>query len=323
MTAALKILYAGPATTVQDRGRFAFIHMGVPISGAADGFAYWVANRLVGNPSDAAVMETTLVGPRFEMHTTADIAVTGAGTTLTVNGRRAEGWSSIRVAAGDVVDVGAAENGCRAYVAVTGGIDVPPVMGSRSTYLGGKLGGFQGRPLADGDILPLGEGKLLEIPRRLPWRPLYSERTLLHAIPGPQDEFFQQSLPRFFEADFTVTAQSDRMGYRLKGPALIRDAGAPASIVSEPIVPGNVQVPADGQPIILLSEQTLGGYAKIATVLSIDLFKVAQAKPGDVLSFVSTTLAEARDFCRCWAEHLAYIDSLFDADGASGSSRPS
>ena len=312
MTAALKVLFAGPATTVQDRGRFDFAHMGVPVSGAADGFAYRVANRLVGNRPEAAVLEATLVGPRFEVAAPLDVAVTGARTALTVNGRPADGWTSIRLAPGDVVDVGMAANGCRAYIAVTGGIDVPPVMGSRSTYLRGGIGGFQGRILADGDALPIGPGRPLDRPRRLPWRPIHPERTVLHAIPGPQDDFFRNSLSRFFESDFTVTAQADRMGYRLSGPELTRDAGAPASIVSEPIVPGSVQVPADGQPIVLLSEQTLGGYAKIATVLSVDLFRVAQAKPGDTFRFVRVTMGEAHDLFRRWTAYLADIDALLD-----------
>ncbi len=310
MKEALRILCAGPATTVQDRGRFGFAHMGVPVSGAVDGFALRVANRLVGNPASAAVLEATLLGPCFQVCCPADIAVTGAHTALTVNGRPAQGWTSIRVAPGDVVDIGMAENGCRAYVAITGGIEVPPVMGSRATYLRGRLGGLEGRVLADGDVLACGTGDVLARPRQLPWRPLYTERTALHVVPGPQDDFFTAGRQVFFEADYTVTAQADRMGYRLSGPPLIRDQGAPASIVSEPIVPGSVQVPADGQPIILLCEQTLGGYAKIATVISVDLFKVAQAKPGDSFIFRRITLAEAHVLYREWTAYLDWIDTL-------------
>ena len=313
MTAALKILFAGPATTVQDRGRPAFQHMGVPLCGAADDFACRVANRLVGNPPDAAVLEATLVGPRFEVRCPADIAVTGARASLTVNGRPCLGWASIRVGPGDVVDVGAADNGCRAYLAVTGGIDVPPVMGSRSTYLGGRIGGLDGRPLKDGDVLARGPGRLLDRPRRLPWHPLYAEKTGLRAIAGPQDDWFTAGLDVFFGAEFTVTAQANRMGYRLSGPPILRDADAPASLVSEPIAPGSVQVPADGQPIILLREQTLGGYAKIATVISTDLFKVAQAKPGDTFRFAPVTLAEAHDILGQWTAYLATIDEVIDA----------
>ena len=315
MTDALKILAAGPATTVQDRGRFGFQHMGVPVSGAADVFAYRVANRLVGNPVDCAVLEATLVGPRLEVLCPADIAMTGARTALSVNGQRAWGWTSVQVRPGDVVDVGAADNGCRAYLAITGGIDAPSIMGSRSTYLGGKLGGIQGRPLKLGDVLRRGPGGLLDRPRRLPWYPLYGPETYLRAITGPQDDFFKSCLGVFFEADFTVTAQANRMGYRLSGPLLARDPDAPASIISEPIVPGNVQVPADGQPIILLSEQTLGGYAKIATVISTDLFKVAQAKPGDIFRFIPVSLSQAHKIGCEWEEYLNQIDELLGGEG--------
>ncbi|MGA6924779.1 MAG: biotin-dependent carboxyltransferase family protein [Desulfosarcina sp.] len=308
MTAALKVLAPGPSTTVQDRGRFDFQHMGVPMSGVADALAYRVANRLVGNPTGCAVLEATLVGPRVEALCPADIALTGARTALTVNGQSVRGWMSIRVGPGDVVDVGAADNGCRSYLAITGGIDTPPVMGSRSTYLGGRLGGLEGRPLKTGDVLHRGMGRLLDRPRRLPWHPLYAAKTCLRAIAGPQEAFFKASLDHFFASDFTVTAQANRMGYRLGGPAMSRDADAPASIISEPIMPGNVQVPADGQPIILLAEQTLGGYAKIATVISTDLFKVAQAKPGDIFHFIPVTLAQAHDIGRQWAAYLNQLD---------------
>jgi allophanate hydrolase subunit 2 len=135
----------------------------------------------------------------------------------------------------------------------------------------------------------------------------------LRAVPGPEDEYFKSALETFFEASFTVSAQANRMGYRLSGPTLARDPGAPASIVSEPIVPGNVQVPADGQPIVLLTEQTIGGYAKIATVITADLFKLAQAKPGDTVRFVPVTREAAHDALRQWSAYLEHIDALLSA----------
>jgi allophanate hydrolase subunit 2 len=133
---------------------------------------------------------------------------------------------------------------------------------------------------------------------------------VLRAVPGPQDGYFRSALATFFESPFTVSAQANRMGYRLEGPALLREPDAPASIVSEPIVAGNVQVPADGQAIILLNEQTLGGYAKIATVITPDLFKVAQAKPGDTVRFAPVTVAEAGAIARQWATFLREIQAL-------------
>jgi antagonist of KipI len=313
MSDVFRVLAPGPLTTVQDRGRLAFQHMGVPISGALDGFALRVANRLVGNLADGAVLESTLVGPRLEVLCPADIAVTGAATNLTLNDRPVPGWTALRVAPGDIVDLGAADNGCRAYLAVGGGIDVPPRMGSRATYLGGRFGGLEGRALQAGDILKHVPADLLARPRHLPWFPLYGTTACLRAVPGPQNDFFQSALEVFFEASFTVTAQANRMGYRLEGAVLAREPQAPASIVSEPIVAGNVQVPADGQPIILLTEQTIGGYAKIATVITPDLFKVAQAKPGDTIRFLPVTLEAAHAALREWTAYLERIEQLLSA----------
>jgi len=314
MTDVFKVISPGPLTTVQDRGRSSFQHMAVPVSGALDRFALHVANRLVGNGDDCAVLETTLLGPCLEVLGEADIAVTGAATALTVNGRRAPGWTAIRVQPGDIVDPGPAENGCRAYLAVGGGIAVPSIMGSRATYLGGRFGGFHGRALAAGDILQRGRASLPALPtRRMPWFPLYGSTVWLRALPGPQDGYFRSALETFFQSPFTVSSQANRMGYRLQGPVLAREHDAPASIVSEPIVAGNVQVPADGQPIILLTEQTIGGYAKIATVIAPDLFKVAQAKPGDTVRFVPVTLEAACDVARQWAAYRNEIETWLSA----------
>ncbi|MBW1646935.1 MAG: biotin-dependent carboxyltransferase [Deltaproteobacteria bacterium] len=310
MSDVFGVISPGPLTTVQDAGRPAFQHMGVPVSGALDRYALRVANWLVGNAGGCAVLEATLAGVRLEVLAEADIALTGAASALTVNGVRAPGWASVRVRPGDVVDAGVPEDGCRSYLAVAGGIDVPPVMGSRATYLGGRLGGFNGRALEAGDVLRRGPAKLLDRPRCLPWFPLYGSTVVLRAVPGPQDGYFRSALETFFDSVFTVSAQANRMGYRLEGPVLAREPDAPASIVSEPIVAGNVQVPADGQAIILLNEQTLGGYAKIATVITPDLFKVAQAKPGDTVRFLPVTVAEAGAVARQWAAFLSEVQAL-------------
>lgn len=310
MSDVFKVISPGPLTTIQDAGRTAFQHMGVPVSGALDRYALHVANCLVGNRAECAVLEATLAGARLEVLAEADIALTGAASALTINGAAAPGWTSIRVRPGDVVDAGVPESGCRSYLAVGGGFDVPLVMGSRATYLGGRLGGLGGRALQAGDILRRGPARLLAAPRRLPWFPIHGSEVVLRAVPGPQDGYFRSALATFFESPFTVSAQANRMGYRLEGPALLREPDAPASIVSEPIVAGNVQVPADGQAIILLNEQTLGGYAKIATVITPDLFKVAQAKPGDTVRFAPVTVAEAGAIARQWATFLSEIQAL-------------
>jgi allophanate hydrolase subunit 2 len=181
-------------------------------------------------------------------------------------------------------------------------------MGSRATFVGGRLGGFEGRPLAPGDVLSRSDRPLLTRPRRLAWRPIYPGTITLRAVPGPHAEFFQAHLEDLFSAPFTVSAQADRMGYRLAGPALQRDPDAPESILSVPTTPGNIQVPADGRPIILLREQTVGGYTVIATVISPDLFRIAQAKPGDSVQFVRLDLTEAHAVLRKWRRFLEEIE---------------
>jgi antagonist of KipI len=285
----------GPMTTVQDLGRLAFLDRGVPLSGALDPFACRVANLLVGNSEEAAVLEITVMGPTLEVLTPADIALTGAEMGMTVNQAPVRGWRTLRVNPGDVIRIPRAAQGCRAYLAVTGGIDVPLMMGSRSTFVRAKIGGVQGRGLIKGDILHRGAGLLLDRPRELPdvWIPQYAPEITLRAVPGPQDDAFREGIDAFFGACYEVTQQADRMGCRLLGPAVHRDAGSPESIVTEPTMPGNVQLPADGQPIILLVEQTSGGYAKIATVITADLPNVAQAMPGNTVRFERVTLENA------------------------------
>ena len=302
----------GPFTTVQDKGRFGYQHMGVPISGALDPFAHSAANLLVGNEPDCATLEITFLGPDLEVLNSADIAVTGAAMALSVNGRPAPQWSSLRVRKGDRVRFGQASTGCRAYLAVTGGFDVPEVMGSRSTYVSGAIGGLSGRPLRAGDILARGPGRLLEKSLRLPQHPQYTSEIHLRALPGPQDDCFASSLDTFFSSFYSVTDKVNRMGYRLHGPVLNREPQAPKSIISEPSVEGNVQVPPDGQPIILLVEQTIGGYTKIATVVTADLFKIAQARPGDRVRFHRVTLESAHEHYREWKRLLSSLPEALE-----------
>ena len=297
---ALRIISPGPAATVQDLGRTQAVHLGVPVSGALDDYALRVANWLVGNTETCATLELTMQGGRMEFLAEADIALTGAPMGPRLNGEAVRQWCSLRVQPGDRLELGFAHSGCRTCLAIGGGIDVPEILGSRSTYLGGGVGGHQGRVLAAGDLLCRGDGPLLEVPRHLPWTPIYPETVLLRAIPGPHDEYFRQSLEPFFAADFLLTPQSNRMGCRLAGTAVERDPGAPASIVSEPVTPGNIQIPADGQPIILLGEQTIGGYTCIATVLACDLWRLAQARPGNTIRFVRVSLAEGYAIHREW-----------------------
>ncbi len=286
----------GSYTTVQDNGRFGYQKMGIPVSGVLDSFAGSVANLLVGNPEESAVLEITVTGPRLTFLRNIDVALAGAEMGATLNNQPLNCWESFRVSPGDILKMQQVKIGCRAYLAVSGGIDVPKVMGSRSTYMVGKLGGYQGRPLKKGDILRCCGGTLLDVPRRLPSAliPRYSSEIVLRAIPGPQDDFFhEEELATFFQSEFTISTNANRMGYRLQGPSIRQKENMPASIISDPSISGSVQIPADGQPIILLGEQTMGGYTKIATVISTDIPKVAQTIPGNVIRFEKVTLETA------------------------------
>ncbi len=300
MTDIFKILEPGAYTTVQDEGRFGWQRFGVPPAGILDSFAGTVANMLVGNTVNSALLELTFTGPKLEVLSSADIAVTGALMPIFLNGISVPGWQTLRVFSGDILEIGTTKSGCRAYLAVSGGIDVPVVMNSRSCYVGAAIGGFKGRALQQNDVLKHGDGRRIEHIRKMPSRliPSYTTEITLRAIPGPQDEFFDEGLAVFFGAEFKVSPKANRMGYRLQGPVISQIKGMPQSIISEPSLPGGVQIPQDGQPIVLLTEQTVGGYTKIATVISVDIPKIAQAMPGDTVRFVRTDIEAAHEACK-------------------------
>ncbi len=313
-TQIFKVVSPGLFTTVQDKGRYGYLRHGVPINGAMDSFAAQIANFLVGNDEAAAVLECTVAGPTFVVLDQADVAVTGADMEVTVNGVAHANWASFRVKTGDVLALGQVRSGCRAYLAVTGGIEVPMVMGSRSCYVGAGIGGFHGRPLQKEDRLARGVGPHLPAPRRLPPElvPQYGDAIVLRAIPGPQDDFFDEGLATFFAADFEVSHEANRMGYRLTGPAIHMKTGKPPGIISEASVPGGVQIPPNGQPIILLAEQTVGGYAKIATVISSDLHLIGQAIPGTAIRFQRIDLAGAYELRRKRQRLVEAIKALLE-----------
>lgn len=289
------VLAPGGYTTIQDEGRYGYQRMGMPVCGALDAFAFHAANLLVANSANAAVMEITVMGPRLEIMAEADLAVTGAEMGMTLNAQPLDVWKSFRVKPGDILDIQQVKSGCRAYLAVNGGIDVPEVMGSRSTHVAGNIGGYQGRLLKAGDIIKCGRATRLKGIRAMPsdMIPSYPPEIVLRAIPGPQDDFFQEGLDVLFQSDFMVSTKADRMGYRLQGPKIGIRTGMPKSIISEPTMPGGVQIPPDEQPIILMVEQSVGGYTKIVTVISVDLPKVAQATPGDTIRFERVSLETA------------------------------
>ncbi len=291
---SIQILEPGPLATVQDRGRFGYRSWGVPVSGAMDLQAFRVGNLLVGNPQDSAGIEITAGGFRAEFRCRAHFAVCGQEPGIFLNGRRVESWRSHAAGEGDVLHVDAA-GGPRTCFCVSGGIDVAPVMDSRSTYLRGRFGGLDGRPLRAGDILPVGPGGGWTGTAPAELVPRYSREAVLRAVPGPQDDFVSpESRTDFFSKWYEVSARADRMGLALSGPALSLPRGA--DIISDGTCPGAVQVHGNGQPTILASDcQTVGGYVKIATVISADLPLVAQLAPGDRVRFERTDLWQARE----------------------------
>jgi len=309
---ALRVLEPGALTTVQDLGRLGHLRYGIPPSGPIDGVAFVVANRLVGNADGAAGLECTVLGPRLEVEARCAIAVTGAEMPLTVNGREAPAWTTLLLGPGDVVKLGAARAGVRAWIAVSGGLDVPTVLGSRSTYLRGRLGGVDGRALRKDDRLAL-------FPAPLPARRRAREgiRTALGPEPeirvvlGPQAErFTEEGLRTFLGSEYEMLPQSDRMGARLRGPRIGHVKGH--DIISDGIALGSIQVPGDGQPIVLLVDrQSTGGYTKVATVCSFDIGRLGQVKPGHRLRFRAIELSEAHRILR--QRHGDLMDVLEEA----------
>jgi antagonist of KipI len=294
----ITVLKPGALTTVQDSGRPGHRRHGVAPGGAMDAFALRVANLLVGNAGNAAVLEFSLAGPRLKFSGEALIALCGGEFG------DLPGWRLTRVGAGEELSLEKNRTGCRGYLAVAGGFDVPLVLGSRGTDLRGGFGGHEGRAIQAGDVLKVQPGRSeLPAPRLdatlhhfvAPGiRPAYSRSPTVRVVRGTELVEFPSDV---FKHAFTIATNSDRMGLRLVGPQLKRRAGA-AELVSSPVAPGTIQVPPDGQPIVLMADaQTLGGYPKIAHAISVDLPLLAQLRPGDTVGFREVALDEAH---RLW-----------------------
>lgn len=298
-----EVLRPGLLTTVQDRGRAGYQRYGVPVSGAVDQLALRVGNILVGNPQDAAALEIVLQGPKLLLLADLVLALSGAEAAAMLDGAAAPWYESFVGRRGQVLDIQGIARGLRTYLSMAGGIDVPIVLGSRSTCLVAGFGGFHGRALHQGDRLPVCGPA--QPPERLrgwaapeAWRQRYAPPVTLRVVWGPQeDAFTEEGRQTFLESTYEVTPHADRMGCRLDGPRIAhRDS---ADILSDWIPPGGIQVPGDGRPIILLVDrQTTGGYAKIATVIGPDIGLVAQSRPGDALRFRAIPLAEAHELAR-------------------------
>ena len=301
----LKVLRAGMLTTVQDLGRNGYRQQGVSQSGALDAPALRIANLLVGNDENAAGLEITLGQFSAEPHREGWIALTGAGCHAQLDGKDLwTGWN-YPVKPGQILTMKMPTRGMRSYLAISGGIDVPQVMGSRSTDLKARFGGFQGRQLQDGDQLPTGDsyqqpkhsGGIKQL--------LFGNR--IRALPGPEyQEFSAQSREEFWRASWQLSPQSNRMGYRLHGHVLKRETDR--EMLSHGLLPGVVQVPHGGQPIVLMADaQTTGGYPRIACVIEADLYNLAQIRLGEPVHFVKCTPEEAQKALR---EQSLFIEQV-------------
>lgn len=310
---SITVLDPGPLTTVQDTGRVGYAAQGYRSCGAADGYAYRLGNVLVGNDPGAAVLECTLRGAALRFETDTVFALTGAESPAALDSTPVPYYAPLLAKAGSVLQMGAAKTGLRSYLAVGGGIATPPVLGSRATDVKCGIGGLEGRKLTAGDTLPIGScdtpalwqaitAKRLDRPLRDKTvcgglHPMRVQGTqmlpLLRAVPGPQDAAFTvQGRQDFIHGIYTLTPDCDRMACKLTGTPLQMRRGA--DILSDGIVPGSVQVSADGQPIVMLADhQTTGGYAKIATVISADLPALAQLRPGQRVCFTFVTPSRA------------------------------
>ncbi len=312
-TMVFEVIEPGLLTTVQDRGRFGCQRFGVPTSGAMDGFALRAANIIVGNDQGAAGLEMTVLGPQIRFLTDTWFAVTGADLLFTLDGKPVPRWESIRAGEGSVLASEGMHDGMRGYLAFAGGIDVPLLMDSRSTYAKGGFGGFEGRPLRAGDslgTLPLSLGSTY-VQRGLPDDcevVAYGHQHEIRVVMGPQERAFTaEGTSRLVGSEYAVTAQSDRMGYRLEGPAIRHEVGP--DIVSDGSPLGAVQVPGDGSPIVLMADRgTTGGYAKVATVIGTDVGRLAQATPGDTVTFRAVSVSEAHSILREEEAILADMD---------------
>ncbi|MRG86301.1 5-oxoprolinase subunit C family protein [Salinibacillus xinjiangensis] len=325
----IKVLKPGLLTSIQDLGRYGYQKYGVIASGVMDPFSHRVANLLVGNDENCPTMEISLLGPVIEFQQDAIISICGGNLTPTIDYKPIYMWRTIFVKKGSELRFGPAETGCRAYLAVAGGFDIPIIMDSYSTYLRGEIGGYHGRALQAGDEVAFGDSseranrimdKLVKANRDSSqsfmdanWSvatemlPELTGRSAVRVTKGRQYELFSEESQKQFQAEsFRVSTQSDRMGYRLEGPAL--HLKEPEELISEAVSFGSVQVPSDGNPIVLLADrQTTGGYPKIAQVATVDLPCMAQLKPGEAVRFEFINHSEAQ---RLYLAREQYMRSL-------------
>ncbi len=306
------VLHPGLLTTLQDRGRTGFEDRGVPPSGALDEMSFAIANALVGNPVGTGALEFTLLGAQLRVGPGGCVFAVTGDMQVFIDDEPVAPYQCHVLRPAAVVKVGRALSGTRGYLAVAGGFAAHPVLGSVSTLIRGGLGGFAGRAIAKGDELLLATpSQHLPTAARGPAQRFMPQREHLpiRVVLGPQQDYFSESeIARFLSESFAVSGQSDRMGYRLTGPAITHLKGF--NIVSDAISTGSVQIPGSGQPIIAMHDrQTTGGYPKIATVIRADLARLGQLKPGDTLRFAEVSVEGAETL---WSERHALLTTYLD-----------
>lgn len=293
---SIDVINGGILTTIQDAGRYGYQELGIPTSGVMDDYNYRLANILVGNKLDEAVLEMTYFGPTLKFNEELTLAITGSDMNPKINGEPAPMFETIKVKAGDTLQFGKANEGVRAYIAFGGSIDVPVVNGSKSTHMKTKMGGIDGRALKPKDTLNIKKSKDKTM-RRIPekYLPKFNYCNVLRVVLGPQDDYFAEKgiHDLFRSGGYQVTKDFDRMGIRLKGTAI--EHKETADIISDGTNFGSIQVPANGQPIILVADrQTTGGYTKIGNVITPDLHKLANMSFLDKILFQKVTIEEAQ-----------------------------
>lgn len=293
---SIDVINGGILTTIQDSGRYGYQELGIPTSGVMDDYNYRLANILVGNKLDEAVFEMTFFGPTLKFNEDLIIAITGSNMNPKINGELAPMYETIKVKKGDTLQFGKVNEGIRSYLAFGGSIDVPIVNGSKSTHIKTKMGGIEGRALKAKDEINIKKSKE-ETMRKIPEKyiPKISHCNILRIVLGPQDDFFTEKgiHDLFRSGGYQVTKDFDRMGIRLKGTAI--EHKETADIISDGTTFGSIQVPANGQPIILVADrQTTGGYTKIGNVITADLHKLAQMTFLDKVLFQEIKIEEAQ-----------------------------
>ena len=306
----------GVLTTVQDEGRFGYQAYGVSTSGAMDAHAFHTANLLVGNEMGEGALEMTLMGPALRFTEDNIIAVTGGNLSPSLDGQPFPMYRAVLVKAGQRLTFGGPRNGCRGYIAFAGGLDIPVVMGSKSTLLRNRLGGLDGRALQKGDEIGFSAPKT-ELPRmeeRVVPADVYSDgEVVLRVVLGPQEnEFTEQAIKEFFWYSGVFTSEFDRMGCRIERKPL--EHSGDGNINTDGISMGSIQVPANGQPIIMLADrQSTGGYPKIGTVITVDFPKIAQSRPGQRVRFIQVSLELAQDLYIRELESMKALDARLNS----------